>query len=165
MVNFNIFQTAGKQQFGPAANAQIAIALPAPLQHRPHLRDDQMPFKGTSKELRAIAVRNIAVNLISRFGRPLPLENPNRTISSAIAVPFGRDESILVLLSLADAQIMEIVEANPAVFPHFMRYHLDIWADRKVFNLEWDTHGTIDIISFTRGPWEDLMMALAGEGL
>jgi hypothetical protein len=163
--SITIFQTAGEQQFGPAANTQIAIALPAPVQHRPQFCGDHIPFKGTSKELRAIALRNSAVNLISRFGRPLPSVNPNRTICSAIAVPFGRDDSILISLSLADSQIMEIVEANPAVFPHFMQYGLDIWADRKVFNFEWNDHGTIDIVNFTRGPWESLLIALAPETL
>ena len=165
MDNFTIFQTAGEQQFGPAGNVQIAIAMPAPVQHRPQFPSDHAPFKGTSKELRAIALRSSAVNLISRFGRPMPYANPNRAICSAVAVPFGRDDSIHILLSLADPQIMEIVEANPSVFPHFMRYGLDIWADRKVFNLEWDDHGTIDIVNFTRGPWEDLLVALSPEAL
>lgn len=165
MDNFNIFQTAGTQQFGLAANAKIAIAMPTPLQHRPQFRSDHAPFKGTPKELRAIALRGSAVNLISRFGRPLPSMSPNRTIRSVVEVPFGRDDSILISLSLADPQVTEIVEANPSVFPHFMKYGLDVWADRKVFNLEWDDRGTIDIVNFTRGPWEDLLIALDPEAL
>lgn len=118
MDNFTIFQTAGEQQFGTAANAKIAIAMHAPIQHRSQFPNDHIPFKGTPKELRAVALRSSAVNLISRFGRPLPSVNPNRTICSAVAVPFSQDDSVYILLSLADSQITEIVEANPSVFPH-----------------------------------------------
>lgn len=36
--------------------------------------------------------------------------------------------------------------------------HLDIWAGHKVLNIEWDQHDRITILSFHRGPWEDLLL-------
>lgn len=161
----NTVTTTSGKQLGAAASSQIKIATPTPKQHRPNFRSDHTPFKGNAKELRAIALRASALDLVARYGCPAPSVNPNKTLRSAVAVPFGREESIFISLSLADDQIMEIVEANPSVFPYFMKYGLDIWVGKKVFNLEWDESGTIDIINFTRGPWEHLLFALAGDNL
>jgi hypothetical protein len=33
-------------------------------------------------------------------------------------------------------------------------YGLDIWADRKVLNVEWDADDTVDVIAFRPGDWE-----------
>jgi hypothetical protein len=37
-------------------------------------------------------------------------------------------------------------------------YGLDVWAGRKVLNLEWDHDDRIEIVSFRRGPWEDILL-------
>jgi len=48
-------------------------------------------------------------------------------------------------------------------------YGVDVWADlhvgakvkpMKVLSLEWDDAGTIDAITFKRGPWESELLAL-----
>jgi hypothetical protein len=35
---------------------------------------------------------------------------------------------------------------------------LDIWLRHKVLNIEWDEQNSARIISFRRGPWEDLIL-------
>jgi hypothetical protein len=45
--------------------------------------------------------------------------------------------------------------ANP-VLP----WGLDVWHGRKVLSLQWDDAGRVEVISFTRGPWEDEALAL-----
>ncbi len=45
--------------------------------------------------------------------------------------------------------------ANP-VLP----WGLDVWHGRKVLSLHWDDAGRVEVISFTRGPWEDEALAL-----
>ena len=37
-------------------------------------------------------------------------------------------------------------------------YHLDIWAGPKMLNIEWSGSDEIEIVSFHRGPWEDLLL-------
>lgn len=165
MDHINTVTTTPGKQFGAAASTQIKIATPAPKQHRPQFDSDHIPFNGNAKELRAIALRESALDLLARHGYPAPSVNPNKTLCSAVAVPFGREESIFISLSLADEQIMEVVEAHPSLFPYFMKYGLNIWAGKKVFNLEWDESGTVDFVNFTRGPWEDLLIALAEDSL
>jgi hypothetical protein len=35
---------------------------------------------------------------------------------------------------------------------------LDIWASKKVFSIEWGNDGAVNIISFRRGAWEDVLL-------
>jgi hypothetical protein len=37
-------------------------------------------------------------------------------------------------------------------------YHLDIWVGSKMLNIEWNARDDIEIVSFHRGPWEDLLL-------
>jgi hypothetical protein len=37
---------------------------------------------------------------------------------------------------------------------------LEVWHGHTVLNLQWDDGGTVEVISFTRGPWEDDALAL-----
>jgi hypothetical protein len=37
---------------------------------------------------------------------------------------------------------------------------LEVWHGHTVLNLQWDDDGTVEVISFTRGPWEDDALAL-----
>jgi hypothetical protein len=41
------------------------------------------------------------------------------------------------------------------------RYGLDVWAPRKVLNVEWNHEDRLEIVSFRRGIWEDLLIAEA----
>jgi hypothetical protein len=37
---------------------------------------------------------------------------------------------------------------------------LEVWHGHTVLNLQWEDDGTVEVISFTRGPWEDDALAL-----
>jgi hypothetical protein len=37
---------------------------------------------------------------------------------------------------------------------------LEVWHGHTVLNLQWRDDGTVEVISFTRGPWEDAALAL-----
>ena len=38
-------------------------------------------------------------------------------------------------------------------------YGLDIWAPRKVLNIEWDDHGRVEVVSYRAGDWEAKLRA------
>ena len=40
-------------------------------------------------------------------------------------------------------------------------WSLDVWHGRKVLSLQWDDAGRVEVISFTRGPWEAEVLAMA----
>ncbi len=47
-----------------------------------------------------------------------------------------------------------------------LSWGLDVRHRRKVLSLQWDDAGRVEVISFTRGPWEDEVLALGpGAGL
>lgn len=39
-------------------------------------------------------------------------------------------------------------------------YGLDVWSGIKVFDVLWADDGRFEVLSFVRGPWEDLALAL-----
>src|SRR5215211_8779327 len=40
-------------------------------------------------------------------------------------------------------------------------YGLDVWAPKKVLNIEWSDDGAVNLVSFKRGEWEALLTALS----
>src|SRR4051812_30764305 len=38
---------------------------------------------------------------------------------------------------------------------------LDVWHGDKVLSLRWDDPGAVEVVSFTRGPWEEAALALS----
>jgi hypothetical protein len=48
-----------------------------------------------------------------------------------------------------------------------LAYGLDIWFSgerHKVMNIEWEDGGRVDLVSFKRGTWEDLFLAMCSQG-
>ena len=41
-----------------------------------------------------------------------------------------------------------------------LSWGLDVWRGRKLLSLQWDDAGRAEVISFTRGPWEEEVLAL-----
>ncbi|RUO97677.1 hypothetical protein [Hyphomicrobium sp.] len=86
------------------------------------------------------------------------LEFKNATISVSYRTPFQKvcsepsqyDKYMAALLGID-------VKAN-------LPYGLNIWVGKKVLNIEWDSQGHIELVSFKRGPWEQDLTAL-GETL
>ncbi len=44
--------------------------------------------------------------------------------------------------------------------PRTLPYGLDIWGGKKVFSMDWDDAEEVEIRSFTRGEWEDRLLAM-----
>ena len=38
-------------------------------------------------------------------------------------------------------------------------WRLDVWHERKVLSLQWDYAGRVEVISVSRGPWEEEVLA------
>jgi hypothetical protein len=43
-------------------------------------------------------------------------------------------------------------------------YGLDVWAPKKVLNVEWDDREKIHVVSYNPGPWEATVLRLANDG-
>lgn len=49
-------------------------------------------------------------------------------------------------------------------FPNSRRFGLDVYGTgHKTMNLEWDDDGEVEIVSFKRGAWEEVLLSLAEE--
>ena len=40
---------------------------------------------------------------------------------------------------------------------------LDVWHGRNVLKLQWDDDGRVEVVSFIRGPWETVALAMGAE--
>ena len=47
--------------------------------------------------------------------------------------------------------------------PRHGQHGVDIWAPNKVLNLMWEDDGSVEIVSFRRGTWEETILNLASE--
>ena len=52
-------------------------------------------------------------------------------------------------------QALSRQRAKPA-----LPWGLQVWHGHTVLNLQWDDDGGVEVVSFTRGPWEDDALAL-----
>jgi hypothetical protein len=68
--------------------------------------------------------------------------------------PFQRMPQPDDLLKYRAAQISLIVPQN-------LLYGLDLWAAKKVLNIEWDDKGSVVLISLHHGAWETELITLA----
>ena len=48
--------------------------------------------------------------------------------------------------------------------PKNLSYGLDIWAPKKVLNIEWDDKGSVALVSLYSGAWELELITLAASG-
>jgi len=106
-----------------------------------------------SRITEAIAIRDRVVPFVQSNGI---VENVGSGVSVVIATigelrfslrtPFTR-LPLFCPASYTDAIVLQRTRVN-------LPYGLDIWCGKKVFSLQWDHDGTIDLMSFRRGPWE-----------
>jgi len=75
-------------------------------------------------------------------------------ISMSLRTPFtpepGPSDGLIVLAARQGLRI-----------PTALSYGLDIWAPKKVMNIEWSDRGELVIVSFRRGAWEDELISAA----
>ena len=56
-----------------------------------------------------------------------------------------------------------VVEYGLERSKNLLPYGLDIWCDRKVFNIEWNDAGEVRLVSFKRGSWEETVLSWGEE--
>ncbi len=123
---------------------------------------------GTARTARALAIRDHLLPLIRVQGAMKEIGGSGVRMVTWEAEPFGFalrspftpwPPGAPSPGSYGAAQAKQ--RANP-VLP----WRLDVWHERKVLSLQWDYAGRVEVISFSRGPWEDEVLALGpGAGL
>ena len=61
----------------------------------------------------------------------------------------------------ADDALKYRAAQHSLTIPENLPYGLDVWAPKKVLNIEWDDHGKVELVSFRRGAWELELITLA----
>ena len=114
-----------------------------------------------SRLKRALAARDAALVLLRLKGEwmargdiPfLMLMEPGLTL--ALRTPFQR-----LPKESERAKYMRALEGGRTSLP----YGLEIWAPKKVLNIEWDDAGTVELIGYDLGEWERAIKAAAAQG-
>jgi hypothetical protein len=117
----------------------------------------------------ALALRDAALKVISRMGTWQQAE-PARAASSvgyirllsarlgtleiSYRTPFQRLPKAADLLKYRAVQ-------QGLTAPQNLPYGLDVWAPKKVMNIEWDDKGNVVLVSLRRGAWETELIVLA----
>jgi hypothetical protein len=103
-------------------------------------------------------------NFASRRGAGWQTASPVKLLSARVGslligyrTPFQRLPVVRDKLKFIAAKI----GAPP---PQSLPYGLDLWAPKKVLNVEWDDQGNVALIGFRRGEWEEELIAAAKWG-
>lgn len=113
-----------------------------------------------ARHARLLHIRRSALLVLGRLGTfstdgSSRFEYKGATLSISHRTPFSvpfpaaseRDKYISAVLGIA--------------CPVDLPYGLDVWAPRKVLNVEWDGAGRVQLIGYKPGPWEDELRDLA----
>jgi hypothetical protein len=122
-------------------------------------------FRSTKAEkcAQAILLRDAALGVVKRIGA-WQTASPVKLLSARVGslligyrTPFQRLPVVRDKLKFIAAKI----GAPP---PQSLPYGLDLWAPKKVLNVEWDDQGNVALIGFRRGEWEEELIAAAKWG-
>jgi hypothetical protein len=110
------------------------------------------------KVVRAIQLRDAALVMLQQhgiwektnIGKGLSVALVG-AISVAYRTPFQRLPEPSDYLKYCAAQLGVHAPKN-------LPYGLDIWAPKKVLNIEWDDKGNVELVSFRRGDWENTLL-------
>ena len=106
-----------------------------------------------SKRLeRVIAIRDRALILLKEHGEWHEMQGAGKSLEASVGnVKFSHRTPFSGI-----REVSPRMKYNEALFGKTMLpYGLDIWAGKKVLNVEWDNEGNVEIVSFTRGEWEN----------
>jgi hypothetical protein len=116
----------------------------------------------SSRMLRVLTLRDEALEIIHREGRW-----QQHGFMKALCAEIGGIHMIhrtpfqkMPKLRITDAQ-KHYLAANDIRLQRQLPYGLDVLATRKVMNVEWDTEGNVDVVSFKPGQWEADLLAAA----
>jgi hypothetical protein len=115
-------------------------------------------MRPAKKLARAVALRDVALTVVSRTGRWERGSGVNLltaqmgSLMISYRTPFQR-------LPARDGRLVAKAASLGLRLPQNLPYGLDIWAPKKVLNLEWDDRGAVTLVSFKSGVWEAELVA------
>jgi hypothetical protein len=123
-----------------------------------------------AKLARAIALRDSALTVVRRMGawaaigvtpRVRPGAGEMKFLSARIGnlnilyrTPFQR-------MPQPDDALKYRAAQHGLTVPQNLPYGLDVWAPKKVLNIEWDDKGNVALVSLRHGAWESELITLA----
>ena len=115
-----------------------------------------------SRVLRTGEIRGAALTLLRSIGRDHIFPVGGRRVPYR-AASIGQ---ITIWLRIPLSPVCGPAEAKFLSGGHgskipMLQYGLDIWAPKKVMNIEWSDQGELAIVSFRRGAWEDELISAA----
>jgi len=123
-----------------------------------------------NKRERAIELRDRAIILLKTKGSWAALSGAVDTDAvRALTYKTARRHIVLrtpfqkLPWSLTGAQKYAAAQ-NEVTLGQNLPYGLDIWAGRKVLNIEWDLGSVIEVVSYKPGDWERDLEALLDDG-
>ena len=117
---------------------------------------------GTARTARALAIRDHLLPLIRAQGATEETggSGPRMTTWKAGRFDFAlRSPFTAWGIKAPPPRPYRAAQAERRADP-VLPWGLDVWHGRKVLSLQWDHAGRVEVISFTRGPWEDEALAL-----
>jgi hypothetical protein len=124
------------------------------------------------KLVRALALRDAALTIVKRkgtwtAGNIKVLIAYVGDIEILYRTPFQRLPAAGIshrrLAALSDRNKYYMAMFHQKFHKSNMPYGIDVWAPKKVLNIEWDDEGNIELVSFRAGDWEEKLTKAASE--
>jgi len=108
---------------------------------------------------KAIEVKRHALSLVNEYGKFEDMPNASPHLN-------WRGDKLDILLRTPFQKTPEpppLYHAHVGRLPNNLPYGLDIWVSggSKVFNIEWSDDGSVKLVSFKRGDWENELFEIA----
>jgi hypothetical protein len=104
----------------------------------------------------ALTLRDAAVVIVKRYGKLEDCGAAKLLIARIGEIVISYRSPFQPLPKLDEKSKYEIARLGGRLN---LSYGLDVWAPKKVLNIEWDDRGAFEVISFRRGDWESVLSA------
>lgn len=117
---------------------------------------------GAARLKSALELRDMGLAVLKKFGKHEPgmgrkVAASHGDLMISIRTPFSEPYS-------EPSEYLKYLGATIGLAPpKNLPYGLDIWAPKKVLNIEWDDHGKVDLVSFKPGAWESELRLWLGK--
>jgi hypothetical protein len=122
-------------------------------------------MKKSAKLARALALRDAAITVVRHIGvwETIPVRGARDmkflcarigSLQISYRTPFQQMPQAANAVKYRAAQ-------HSLTVPRSLPYGLDVWANKKVLNVEWDDQGNVALVSLRPGAWEAELTALA----
>jgi hypothetical protein len=124
----------------------------------------------STKLLRALQLRNAGLSVIRCSGMWQACGGTPRSVPGAGSMRFLTARTGTLWISCrtpfqriphADDDLKYRAVQYGLTVPKNLPYGLDVWAPKKVLNIEWDNSGNVALVSMRRGSWETELISAA----